>query len=157
MFNYAFASVFAEPAPIGKGWTHPGVVNLTFISIAVGQTLGLCTMPLAERAYRKRVQANGGKSTPEARVIPALYMTWLLPIGLFIFAWTSYPRLPWIAPLVGSTLYGMGFFSTIFAVLAYTSDSYGHYTSSALGATVFVRNTVSLYALGGVACMLKLS
>lgn len=60
----------------------------------LGLTIGLLTTPWAEREYAKRVKANNGLSSPEARAIPSLYLTWCLPIGLFIFAWTSYVRSP---------------------------------------------------------------
>jgi len=140
MFNEGFSFVFAQPPPIGKGWTNSGLVNLTQVSVVLGLTIGLCTSPLAERVYAKHLKRNNGLSTPEARAIPSLYMTWCLPVGLFIFAWTSYPRITWVAPLVGTTIFGIGFYSVIFTVSSYLSDGYGHYAASALGASVLVRN-----------------
>lgn len=107
----------------------------------LGLTVGLLTTPWAERAYAKRVKANNGLSTPEARAIPSLYLTWCLPIGLFIFAWTSYPSITWVAPLVGTTIFGIGFFSVINTVSAYLHDAYGHYAASALGASVLGMST----------------
>lgn len=32
----------------------------------------------------------------------------LVTIGLFIFAWTCYPWVHWIAPIIGSALFGAG-------------------------------------------------
>lgn len=29
-------------------------------------------------------------------------------VGLFIFAWTTYPDVHWIAPVIGSALFGTG-------------------------------------------------
>lgn len=32
----------------------------------------------------------------------------LVTIGLFIFAWTIYPDVHWIAPIIGSAVFGAG-------------------------------------------------
>ena len=32
----------------------------------------------------------------------------LVTIGLFIFAWTIYPNVHWIAPIIGSAVFGAG-------------------------------------------------
>jgi hypothetical protein len=32
----------------------------------------------------------------------------LVTIGLFIFAWTVYPDVHWIAPIIGSAVFGAG-------------------------------------------------
>jgi hypothetical protein len=32
----------------------------------------------------------------------------LVTIGLFIFAWTIYPDVHWIAPIIGSGVFGAG-------------------------------------------------
>ncbi|MDU1692377.1 MAG: hypothetical protein E6848_22610 [Bradyrhizobium sp.] len=34
---------------------------------------------------------------------------WFIPIGLFIFAWTSYPELSWAGPAMGGFPVGFGF------------------------------------------------
>lgn len=40
-----------------------------------------------------------------------------MPIGLMIAAWTSYNYIVFIAPLIGFTLFGIGFFIVISAIL----------------------------------------
>ena len=65
----------------GYGWTHSGVVNLTFYSLVAGGLIGFALFPIQERLYQRRLAANGGKSVPEARIITALFLCWLMPIG----------------------------------------------------------------------------
>lgn len=42
-----------------------------------------------------------------------------MPIGLFIAAWTSYRNIVFIAPLIGFTVFGVGFYMIITAILNY--------------------------------------
>lgn len=32
----------------------------------------------------------------------------LVPVGLFMFAWTTFPWVHWMVPIVGSGIFGMG-------------------------------------------------
>lgn len=108
---------------------------------------GFLLQPLQERAYRNATAKAGGNSVPESRFYSSLYGIWLLPIGLFLAAWTSYPQINFIVPLIGFTLFGsewrfprstrsisltlrlsVGFFLIITAILNYIVDGYGHCT-----------------------------
>lgn len=80
---------------------------------------GFALQPLQERFYHRRIAANGGKSDPEARWGSSLYGVFLIPMGLFIAAWTSFPNIVWIAPIIGFTLFGIGFYMIITAILNY--------------------------------------
>lgn len=137
----AFPLVFG-PGNGGHGWTHSGTVNLTYGSFVVGALMsvnmvtmhniricsfthaklphsGFALQPLQERFYHRRIAANGGKSDPEARWGSSLYGVFLIPMGLFIAAWTSFPNIVWIAPIIGFTLFGIGFYMIITAILNY--------------------------------------
>ncbi|ORY22829.1 putative polyamine transporter [Naematelia encephala] len=138
--NEAFPLVFGAGNG-GHGWTHSGTVNLTFGAYVVGAILGFILTPLQDSRYQLASRRNGA-SDPEARWWSALWATPFMPIGLMIAAWTSYPHLPWIAPLIGFTLFGFGFYIILAAILNYVVDGYGHYSASALGGVVFVRNIV---------------
>jgi hypothetical protein len=69
---------------------------------------GFALQPFQEQFYQRRT-ALAGKSDPEARWGSSLYGIFLLPIGLFIAAWTSYPHISFIVPIIGFTLFGVGF------------------------------------------------
>jgi hypothetical protein len=106
----------------------------------VGAVFACSLIFIQERYYQRALAAAGGKSVPEARMYIALFGTWLLPLGLFIAAWTSFPRLPWIAPLIGAAVFGFGFYQILYSILNYVVDGYGHYSASALAGVVLVRN-----------------
>lgn len=61
---------------------------------------------------------------------------------LYRFAWTSYPSVHWIVPIIGSSLFGAGIYIVILAVLNYVVDSYGSYCASALAGVILARNIV---------------
>lgn len=65
---------------------------------------------------------------------------WFIPIGLIIFAWTSYPQLHWIGPAIGGFPVGFGFIFLYNAANNYLVDSYQHQAASALAAKTFIRS-----------------
>lgn len=126
----------------GHGWTHIGTINLTYLSFVLGAFMfvsffhlwipctrrltltlsspfssGFALQPLQERFYHKKVAEAKGQSNPEARWGSSRWATPFLAVGLFIAAWTSYPHITFIAPLVGFTLFGIAFFIIITAIL----------------------------------------
>lgn len=58
------------------------------------------------------------------------------------FAWTSYPSVHWIVPIIASALFGAGIYIIILGVLNYVVDSYQTYSASALAGVILVRNIV---------------
>lgn len=64
---------------------------------SIGSVLGYLTNMYQEKLYRENVAVRG----PEARLYAACFTTWLFPIGMFIYAWTAFAFVPWIAPVIG--------------------------------------------------------
>lgn len=48
-------------------------------------------------------EANGGVAIPEARLYGAMIGGPFLPIGLFIYSWTQFGFVHWIAPCIART------------------------------------------------------
>jgi hypothetical protein len=61
-------------------------------------------------------------------------------IGIFIFAWTSDPRIHWIGSCIGAALMGFGFFSIFQGTTTYLVDTFQAYAASALAAVTLVRS-----------------
>lgn len=64
---------------------------------------------------------------------------------MFVYAWTSYPFLPWIAPAIGLTMVGVGIQVVVSAVADYIEDAYAAsaYTGSAISAVAAGENIVA--------------
>jgi multidrug resistance protein len=82
--------------------------GLTFLGIIVGMLLAAASNPIWARTRKRLVNDSNGTSEPEYRLRPALLGGVLVPIGLFWFGWTCYPRIHWMVPIVGSALFGCG-------------------------------------------------
>ena len=65
---------------------------------------------------------------------------WCIPIGLIIFAWTSYPRLIWVGPCLAGFPVGFGFIFLYNSANNYLVDAYQHQAASALAAKTVVRS-----------------
>lgn len=105
LFNTAMVMVFG-PDNGGYAWKHPGVVQLTFLAFIVGEAIGLCLFPFTQERYYQRKVKRAGASVPEARMASGTIGCCLLPIGLFLFAWTCYPSIYWLVPLIGAVIFG---------------------------------------------------
>ncbi|CAO1623447.1 unnamed protein product [Sympodiomycopsis kandeliae] len=141
LFNDAFVLIWGSDNH-GYGFS-PGLTQLTFLSLIIGCVLGALVYPFTgERIYQARIR-KAGQSVPEARMVMGCFGCCLLPIGLFLTAWTCYPgKIHWIVPLLGPAIFGFGFFFVLFGILAYLTDSYGAFSASALGAAILVRNII---------------
>lgn len=104
LFNDAFVVVFGP----GKGynWQHVGVVQLTFSAFIIGEFIGFLIYPYTQERYYQYAIRKAGQSVPEARMASGLVGCILLPIGLFIFAWTCDASISFVVPLLGAAIFG---------------------------------------------------
>lgn len=136
MFFIAFPIVFEE----GKGFS-PGIAGLTFIPLAIGVVCSAICSPFVNKHYLKIIQPYAGQLPPaELRLIPMMFACWFIPIGMIIFAWTSFPRLIWVGPTLAGFPVGFGFIFIYNSANNYLVDTYQHRAASALAAKTFLRS-----------------
>lgn len=111
--------------------------NSVFAAMCVGAALATVLS-----IYQEKVAKRHGKlaTTPEGRLYFACVESALMPIGLFMFGWTSFPNIHWVVPSIAIALATMGIFAIYLAVFNYLADTYHRYASSALAAQSFCRN-----------------
>lgn len=114
----AFPIIFDEL----RDWSQ-GISGLAFLGIAVGTVISVGCFFFDQMRYRKICDANGGAPVPEARLPLALIGSVLLPIGLFVFAWTNGPEIHWIVPIIASGVFGAGLVSVFLSAQNYLIDS----------------------------------
>lgn len=133
--------------------------GLSFLGLILGLSLtSLCSPAIVSIYYEKLVARNGGVRKCEFRFIPLMVGVFIVPIGLFIIGWTSYPNLHWIGPIIGSFIYGMGTILVFNGIFAYTVEAYRRYTASAMAANSFVRSMMSgVFPLFGLQMYEKLT
>lgn len=135
MFFVAFPIIYKTD----KGYDS-GSTGLMFLPLVVGVLLGALCGPLVNKHYVKLSEKANGNPPPEARLWPMMLSCWAIPIGLFIFSWTSFPDLHWAGPAFGGFPVGFGIIFLYNSANNYLVDSYQHQAASALAAKTFLRS-----------------
>lgn len=115
-----------------------GEVGLAFNTQVVGSCLGLVIDHWCDAKYKQNVDKRG----PEARLYIAMVASVLIPLGCWLYVFTSYSSIHWIVPLIGLTIIYAGLLGVYLACFNYLADAYTLYASSALSAQNCVRNLI---------------
>lgn len=92
--------------------------------------------------YQEKIAKRYGKATgtAESRLYFACIESGFMPIGLFMFGWTSFEKISWAAPAIAIGIASIGIFSIYLATFNFLADTYHRYASSAIAAQSFCRN-----------------
>ncbi|RYP88218.1 hypothetical protein DL769_000316 [Monosporascus sp. CRB-8-3] len=134
LFFGAFGVIFGDNYGFNLWQT-----GLSFLGIFGGMIVCSATDPLWRLVHARLIQRNNGVPEPEFRLPPAIAGALLVPIGLFWFAWTTYPHVHWIMPIIGSGIFGAGTLLVFTGIFTFLVDAYPLYAASALAANSFVR------------------
>ncbi|KAJ2983156.1 hypothetical protein NQ176_g896 [Zarea fungicola] len=126
---YTFFEVFPLVFPVFYGF-NLGQTGLTFLACFVGVVIGLGAYFAYLHFYMVPDNIKNGLREQEHRLVPAIIGSVLLPVGLFIFAWTSNPSIHWIVPLIGVGIFIIGHFWVMQSLFIYLPLSYPKYTAS---------------------------
>ncbi|KAJ5653613.1 hypothetical protein N7490_000616 [Penicillium lividum] len=131
--------------------------GLCFLGIFVGMVLAILSDPIWRRNYERlerNFQSKIGQSDdfqPEWRLPSAILGGPLVTIGLFIFAWTVYADVHWIAPIIGSAVFGAGVILVYAGIFTFLVDAYPTFAASALAANSFMRSSFGgIFPLFGI-------
>ncbi|CAO2650417.1 Nn.00g017090.m01.CDS01 [Neocucurbitaria sp. VM-36] len=133
----AFPIVYRQ----GRGWNE-GIGGLPFVAVAIGVFLAIIyVITVDHNQYMKKVVASGvGYTTPEARLPMCIVGGIALPVGLFWFAWTNAPSVPWAASVVASIPFGFGMVLVFLGIMNYLIDSYTIFAASVLAGNGIIRS-----------------
>ncbi len=108
---YGILYLFFEAYPISfqeeRGW-NDGVGALPFIGIMIGINLGGISIAVVTKTRFARKFKEHGRVVPEERLPPMIAGAFILPVGLFWFAWTSNPNITWVPQVIAGIPIGMG-------------------------------------------------
>jgi len=131
-FPGLWSSVYRESVGIG---------GLNYISLGVGFFLGAqVSAPINDRIYRHLKRKNNNVGRPEFRVPLMVPASLLVPIGLFIYAWTAQKHTHWIGPNIGAAIFSAGAIIGFQSVQTYLVDAYTRFAASAIGAATVLRS-----------------
>lgn len=144
IYSLLYALFFAFPIAFEeiRGW-NIGMTGVSFVSIIIGISIAMLCMPFQEKLYATHCH-NAGKSVPEARLYPMMVGAIVMPISLFIFAFTTYEHHPvhWIGPMVAGVLFGFSMLIIYISANSYIVDSYANFAASAVAAKTFMRSCI---------------
>jgi MFS transporter, DHA1 family, multidrug resistance protein len=139
---YAIYYSFFESFPIVyAGIYHMtlGQIGLIFLSIIIGCLIAVAIYS-SYLYYIFIPRSQKVPPTQESRLFAALIAVWILPVGLFVFAWTSRVDIHWIAPTIGVGIYAGGSFVIFQCIIAYIPLSYPDYVASLFAANDLIRS-----------------
>lgn len=114
----AFPIVFQ----IGRGWS-PGIGGLAFIGSAVGVFFATLMSIFENNRYSRLLASQKGSVDPEARLPMGSLGSVFIPVGLFWFAWTTFPTVHWVVPIMGTSFFSFGLVSVFLSLTNYLIDS----------------------------------
>jgi DHA1 family multidrug resistance protein-like MFS transporter len=85
-----------------------------------------------------------GNKKREHRLVPASFGSFLLPVGLFVFAWTFNSNIHWAVPLLGVGIFVVGHFWVMQSLFVYIPFSYPQYA-----ALLFAENDIWRSGIAG--------
>ncbi|KAJ4301842.1 hypothetical protein N0V90_003938 [Kalmusia sp. IMI 367209] len=126
---------------LGRGWNE-GVGGLPFVGVAIGMLAAVTyTIVYDNKRYLKCVKNSPtGFAAPEDRLPTAIVGGIALPIGLFWFAWTNSPSLPWAASVAAGIPFGFGMVLIFLSIMNYLIDAYTIFAASVLAGNGIIRS-----------------
>lgn len=70
--------------------------------------IGTATQPLFITRIKDKGIRAGSKPAPETRLPVGMAGAILAPLGLVWFALSSFRKMPWIMPMIGTLIFGVG-------------------------------------------------
>lgn len=115
----AFPIVFVET----KGFTLVEL-GVSYVSIMIG--IGIAAMGYIYWTNKNFTQVllKGNMPVPEIFIPVAIIGSVLMPIGIFIFAWSASENLHWIGPLIGAAIFAAGAFLIFQTLFNYILTSF---------------------------------
>ncbi|KAJ9150193.1 MFS general substrate transporter [Pleurostoma richardsiae] len=139
---YMFFAGFPIVFQVTRGWSQ-ATAGLPFVGVAIGVCLATLAAGVDNKRYVRlcaAAEAEGCAVEPEARLGTAMAGSIVLPIGLFLFAWTTYPSVHWIVPIIGAMFFSCGLVMVFISLMSYLVDSYVVYAASVLAANSVLRS-----------------
>ncbi|KAI9735750.1 MAG: hypothetical protein M1818_006358 [Claussenomyces sp. TS43310] len=148
-FIYGLVYLFFTSIPLefrdARKW-QPRLCELPLVALLIGVSIGSAiNVWYTKRILTRKLSKSGGHLIPEQRLPLMIVGGFLFPVGLFWFAWTSSPAVPWPAMVVAGIPIGVGMFLIWIQCFTYIIDVYLPIANSAIAINSLMR---SLFGAG---------
>jgi hypothetical protein len=105
-------------------------VGLTFLGLLIGNIIACICNPYWHKHWLSliaKMKIEHGveyKPEPELRLPPAMVGAVMVTLSLFGFAWTTFPSVHWIVPIIATVFFSIGYvlFPTSFSLMLIESS-----------------------------------
>ncbi|ERF72093.1 hypothetical protein EPUS_09447 [Endocarpon pusillum Z07020] len=125
-----------------RSWS-PTLASLPFIGLFIGVLLACIILAVDSKIRYGKHLSQTKKLNPEDRVPPMIVGSFVLPAGLFLFAWTSDPSTPWPSQVVAGIPIGCGIILVFVGGITYIVDVYLLNAASAVAINTFIRSAIA--------------
>lgn len=122
-----------------RGWS-PGIGGLAFLGVLVGMIIAVAYAIYDNKRYGKISDQYRGFAPAESRLPLCMIGSILVPVGMFWFAWTNSPSLPFMASIAAGVPFGAGLVLIFLGIFNYLIDSYTIFAASVLAANSVLRS-----------------
>jgi DHA1 family multidrug resistance protein-like MFS transporter len=120
-----------------------GLMGVVFLTVPIGVALAMgCYFCFLFWVVNPNMRTKG-PAAPEQRLLPAVIASIIIPVGLFIFGWTSRSSIHWIVPCIGAVLISGGMITVIQCMLLYVAMAYPIYSASLFAGNDFARSSLA--------------
>ncbi|KAH6844358.1 membrane transporter [Alternaria alternata] len=118
-----------------------GAVGLSYIGVGVGMFIGMIALGIVSDKIIVKQQAKGNVK-PEHRLPLILTMPGAigLPVGVFVYGWTTYYKVHWIVPIIFTSFIGLGNLTAMMTIQTYLVDAFTIHAASAIAANTVLRS-----------------
>ncbi|KAM0263366.1 hypothetical protein ACHAQJ_001222 [Trichoderma viride] len=143
---YSFFESFPLVYPVIYGFNE-GETGLAFMSVIVGLAISIPGYCIYYYFWVEPRVLKHGWGEPEDRLKPAILGAYMIPIGVFIFAWTARSNVHWMPSIVGVGINNAGQFFILQPVFMYLTMTYPQYAASLMAANDFARSALATGAI----------
>ncbi|KAH7136425.1 major facilitator superfamily domain-containing protein [Dactylonectria macrodidyma] len=142
LYGYLYLLFTSVPYVFSKSYNFSGSTSgLVYLGLGVGSFMGMTWFAVdSAREIKKHMGEEGGNAKPEIRLKLLPTGSIILPIGFFIYGWTTDYETHWMGPIIGLGIIGVGNLICFMAVSVYLVDAYERYAASALAANTIIRS-----------------
>lgn len=130
----AFPIIFVEH----HGFT-PGQLGLTFLGVDIGLAIALVSQPFWNKYTKKVMDQHKCHPPPEAWLRMGQWGAIICPIGLYILAFTTFPGVHWIGPIIGTIPFGVGVCWVYTSVFTYLVTAFRPMAAAAMSGNTIIR------------------
>ncbi|KIK94332.1 hypothetical protein PAXRUDRAFT_828105 [Paxillus rubicundulus Ve08.2h10] len=120
------------------------MTGLTFLGVGIGMLCAISTQPFWNRLFAREAVKCNGNPPPEVRLVMGQVGAILVPISLFWLAFTTYPQIHWIVPIIASIPFGSGIYFVFTSTFTYLVSAYRPIAASALASNSALRSAFAV-------------